>query len=103
MPDCDCTGYCDLDGSGGINPVDVVTVVNYVYKSTDTRQQIADCPAATSPNKNGDWNCDGAVNPVDVVRYVNFVYKGRTDRPPCGPCNCTVYPPVSPGDCPPWP
>jgi len=38
-----------------------------------------------------------------VVRYVNFVYKSQTNFPPCDPCNCTMYPPVNPGDCPPWP
>ena len=100
---CDCAGWCDLNGDAAINPVDVVRMVNFVYKSIDARGNIPNCPMSQNPNYNGDWNCDGAVNPVDVVRYVNFVYKSQTNFPPCDPCDCTLYPPVNPGDCPPWP
>ena len=80
---CDCGVWGDVSGDGAINPVDVVKMVNFVYKGNDTRVQPPNCPRQA-----GDVNCDNAVNPVDVVRYVNYVYKGQTDAfcaDPCGP------------------
>jgi len=77
---CDCAGFCDLNLDGPINPLDVVIVVNFVYKQLDQRQQKPGCPG-----DNGDWNCDSSINPVDVVKYVNFVYKSSSDTP-CDPC-----------------
>ena len=77
---CDCGGFCDVDLNGQINPVDVVFMVNYVYKNQDARQQIPTCPG-----DNGDWDCGGTINPVDVVYYVNYVYKGQGSGP-CDPC-----------------
>jgi len=79
-PPCSCPDFCDVNRDGDINPVDVVYMVNYVYRSLDARVQIANCPG-----DNGDWNCDEAVNPVDVVYYVNYVYK-TTGSGPCEPC-----------------
>jgi len=83
---CNCEDYCDVDLSGAINPVDVVYMVNFVYKSQDGREQILSCGG-----DNGDWNCDGTVNPVDVVYYVNSVYKSQGTGP-CDPCACISYP-----------
>jgi len=77
---CDCSGFCDVDLDGTINPVDVVLMVNYVYKQLDARQPLPDCPM-----ENGDWDCTGQVNPVDVVFYVNHVYRGWATTP-CNPC-----------------
>ena len=78
---CDCTHHCDLNLDGNLNPVDMVTVVNYVYKGIDNRQTLP----TTCPKPNGDWDCFGGVNPVDVVWYVNFVHKGSSTGP-CDPC-----------------
>ncbi len=84
---CDCTGFGNLDGNPGINPVDVVHLVNYVYKSIDPPTvELPDCPGI-----DGDWNCDGVVNPVDVVMIVNYVYKSILSAL-CDPCACTSYP-----------
>jgi len=77
---CYCGEHCDMNLDGDINPVDVVYVVNFVYKSLDGREQSAACVG-----DNGDWNCDAQVNPVDVVYYVNFVYKSFGTGP-CDPC-----------------
>jgi len=88
---CDCTNHCDLDTNWLMNPVDVVIIVNYVYKGIDSRAQNQMCPG-----RPGDWNCDGFVNPVDVVYYVNCVYKNQCTGP-CDPCECDPYP----GNCPP--
>ncbi len=78
---CDCTCFCDLNGDCAINPVDVVYIVNCVYKGQC--EAIVEIP--TCPGINGDWNCDGQRNPVDVVMYVNYVYKSIGDGP-CNPC-----------------
>jgi len=79
--DCVCTGYCDLNADGLINPVDVVYIVNYVYKSLDSRLLMS----SLCPGDNGDWNYDNQINPVDVVFYVNYVYKSIGGEPhdPC--------------------
>ncbi len=78
--DCQCNGLCDLNQDGALNPVDVVYLVNYVYKGIELLGQLD--PSCTSPN--GDWNCDAAVNPVDVVLCVNHIYKSGGG--PCDPC-----------------
>ena len=62
----------DVNCDGVLNPMDVVILVNYVYKNWDII-----CPGSL-----GDLNCDGAVNPVDVVIIVNHVYK-NWPIPPC--------------------
>jgi len=79
---CDCAGFCDVNDDGNINPVDVVLVVNFVYKNQDARTP----SPSLCPGENGDWNCNGAINPVDVVFYVNYVYKA-SGLGPCDPCN----------------
>ena len=64
-----------------MNPVDVVKMVNFVYKNIEDR-----CSDGWNcPYEPGDVNCDNAVNPVDVVRYVNYVYKNIIPFP-CDPC-----------------
>jgi len=81
---CDCGVWGDVSNDNQANPVDVVRMVNYVYKGQlDAILQPPACPRSA-----GDVSCDGNVNPVDVVRYVNYVYKGQTDvfcADPCGP------------------
>ncbi len=55
----------DINLDLAVNPVDVVLLVNYVYKQGQV-------PAVLN---SADVNGDCAVNPVDVVTMVNFVYK----------------------------
>lgn len=88
---CYCPSFCDLNGDGSLNPVDVIIIVNYVYRQRDFREQLIGCPA-----ENGDWNFNGIVDPVDIAWYVNFVYKSRGDGPG-DPCACDPYP----DNCPP--
>ena len=78
---CDCGVWGDVTGDGAINPVDVVRMVNFVYKSNDQRVQPPNCPREA-----GDANCSAAVNPVDVVLYVNFVYKSNQSGWCADPC-----------------
>jgi len=76
---CDCGVWGDLDGSSGVDPIDVTYIVNFVYKNQDGRVHPFNCPFPT-----GDVNCDNAVNPVDVVYLVNLVYKSQDAF--CEPC-----------------
>jgi uncharacterized delta-60 repeat protein len=78
---CDCTYFCDLDLNGSITPVDVIIIVNYVYRQLDSRSAL---PTAC-PRQNGDWDCFGGINPSDVAWYVNYVYRQKGDGP-CNPC-----------------
>ena len=82
---CDCTNFGDCDADGAIGPVDVVIMVNYVYKGSGVLPALPSCDGI-----NGDWNCDGNLNPVDIVRIVNHVYQSGPG--PCNPCACTSYP-----------
>jgi hypothetical protein len=65
----------DVNVSGSITSADVITLVNYVFKSGLPPQP---CAAA------GDVNCNGTVTSADVISLVNYVFKGGT--PPCDAC-----------------
>jgi len=80
--DCVCgTPVGDANCDAAMNPVDVVYMVNFVYKNQDAR-----CypPGWNCPYDLGDVDCSGGVNPVDVVYYVNKVYKNQDAF--CNPC-----------------
>jgi len=77
---CECGFPGDMDCNGMSNPVDVVYLVNFVYKSLN-----ALCPPAGCPYPIGDVDCSGLVNPVDVVYLVNAVYKSQNAL--CDGCN----------------
>jgi hypothetical protein len=66
--------FGDVNCDAAVNPVDVVYMVNYVYKNQDARCYPGgwNCPYDI-----GDVDCNGAVNPIDVVYYVNYVYKNQ--------------------------
>jgi len=81
-PNCFCGNPVgDVNCDAAVNPVDVVYMVNYVYKNQDARCYPAgwDCPYDL-----GDVDCNGGVNPVDVVYFVNYVYKNQNAF--CDPC-----------------
>jgi len=79
--ECDCMGLGDLNVDGLINPLDVVHLVNYVYKGYSSSLLFGiNCPV-----ERGDWDCDETVNPVDVVYCVNYVYR-NFGTGPCDPC-----------------
>jgi len=64
----------DLNEDHNINPVDVIILVNYVYKYQS---------GIEPEDYFGDCNCDGMINPVDVVVLVQHVYKVGPE--PCSP------------------
>jgi C1A family cysteine protease len=77
---CDCTGFCDVAFDGSINPLDVTVLVNYVFRSLDSRHLLPNCPL-----ENGNWTCDGGISPVDVAYCVQYVYRS-SGVGPCDPC-----------------
>lgn len=62
----------DANGDGKTNVVDVVYLVQYLFKGGDPPQ----------PPEAGDVNCDGEVNIVDIVYLINYLFKH-------GPAPCT--------------
>jgi len=77
---CDCgVQFGDINLNGSVDPVDVVYLVNYVYKNWDARVPLPNCPY-----ENGDVNCDGNTYPTDVVYLVGYVYKNWKIL--CDPC-----------------
>jgi hypothetical protein len=70
---CDCGPvWGDVTGDSLINPLDVIVMVNAVYKGVDAIQQPPACPRPA-----GDADCDGAHTPADVIIYVMKVYHGH--------------------------
>jgi hypothetical protein len=69
----------DVNCSGSVTSADVISLVNYVFKSGALP---CPCPAA------GDINCNGSVTSADVIALVNYIFKGGP--PPCNPC--TIIP-----------
>lgn len=59
----------DYDNSGYINILDVVYLINYIYKEGP----------APIPLISADINCSGTIDILDVVYLINFIYK---DGPP---------------------
>ena len=81
--DCFCGElWGDLNEDVEINPVDVVYLINYVYKFLDALPDYPDCP-----KEPGDANCNDTTNAVDVIYYINYVYKaqGAMCADPCTP------------------
>ena len=68
------TGDVNLDLD--ITSSDIITIVNYVFKSGP---EPLPCPAA------GDANCSGDVTSSDIISVVNFVFKGGSS--PCDVCS----------------
>lgn len=70
---CDTRLSGDVDGSGLINILDAVTLVNYLFRG-----------AAAPVLEEADVNCSGDLTTADVVHLVWYLYsKGRT---PCEIC-----------------
>ena len=63
----------DPNGDGSVSLVDVVYLINYVFKGGP----------APSPFEAGDVNCDGKVDTADVVYLINYLFKGGP--PLCDP------------------
>jgi len=64
----DC-GDVSRDGKGDINILDVVYLINYIYK---------DGPAP-EPMECGNVNGDDDINILDIVYLINFIYKSGPD------------------------
>ncbi len=78
---CDCGVWGDVTGDGLIDPMDVIYMLNLVYRFTDNLVQPPSCPYAA-----GDVNCDEAIDPLDVTIFVNMVYRGNSAGSCGNPC-----------------
>ncbi len=58
----------DANSSGVVDIGDVVTLINYLYKSGP----------GPVPTEAGDVNCDGKIDVGDVVYLINYLFKGGT-------------------------
>lgn len=63
----------DANGDGGIDPADVIYLINYLFRSGPAPQ----------PAEAGDANCDGRTSVSDVVYLINYLF--RSGLPPCRP------------------
>ncbi len=77
---CDCPLNGDWNCDGRIDPIDVVYMVNYVYRTFGQEP----CNPGNC-FQNGDVNCDHYIDPLDCVYLVAWVYRPGTP-PPCDPC-----------------
>ena len=71
--DCDCEPG-ESDGLVNMNILDIVYVINYVYKNGPAPVPYTTCSA--------DANCDCTINILDIVYVINYIYKN-------GPAPCT--------------
>lgn len=82
---CDCGVPGDIDCDDVPTPLDVIYLVNYVYR----QWPFPECDRPDCPYEIGDMNCDGSVDPRDVARIVPFVYKDwPTACDCCDPQTC---------------
>jgi hypothetical protein len=65
----------DCDANGSISPLDVIILMNYIY-----RQGAAPVPSVMV----GDLTCDGTITPIDLTVLVNYVYR----QGPLPPVSC---------------
>jgi hypothetical protein len=65
----------DVNVNGTITSADVITLVNFVFKSGAQPQPV---------KESGDVNCNGSITSADIISLVNFVFKSGT--PPCDRC-----------------
>jgi hypothetical protein len=56
----------DVNGDETVNLLDVLYLINYVYKGGP----------APNPLESADVNSSGTINIVDIVYLINFLYKG---------------------------
>lgn len=70
--ECDCGVWGDVTGEGNIDPLDVMYMVNHVFRKLDALVQPASCPYTS-----GDADCDEVVTPLDVVLITNIVFRSN--------------------------
>ena len=77
---CDCPHQGDINQDSFINVLDVVAVINRVFKGA------AAVKDPLCPRERADFNADGAINVLDVTGEINHVFKhGPLPVNPCGP------------------
>jgi hypothetical protein len=74
---CDCEPG-EVDETPPVNILDVVYIINYLYKNGPNPQPYEIC--------NSDADCDCSTNILDVVFLINFLYKNGPS-----PCSCEQW------------
>ena len=79
----------DADGDGGITPLDVLLIINYLNSNADKNLVTASVP---NPRIFIDIDDDLTASPLDVLLVINFLNKGASgegeqDAPALGPCS----------------
>jgi len=86
---CDCGHHGEVAGEDGeINALDVVAVIDHVFRGGVAPKRDLACPHLNR----GDVNCDAVNNVLDVVRYIDVAFRGGATL--CQPCECAPYPAV---------
>jgi hypothetical protein len=85
---CCCRFQGDLDSSGNFDIVDLVSLVDYVFRNGAAPFQDPGCPA-----NRAEINCDLQPNIVDVVSLVEVAFRnGDPNLFICNPCDCNPFP-----------
>ncbi|MFC1475790.1 hypothetical protein ACFLQW_02160 [Candidatus Zixiibacteriota bacterium] len=80
----------DLNNDGGSDPLDMVYMINYVYRMTDN---FVYPEGWGCPYELGDTDCNGKIDPVDVINLGILIYRGLDAM--CDPC---YFEPSDPGN-----
>ena len=81
FPPCPILQTGDLNVDAVVNSADIITLVNYVFKSGPDPLP---CVAAA------DTDCSGTVSAADIIQLVNYVFKAGP-----GPCDvCALMPDI---------
>lgn len=66
-----CEGIEDVNGDGSVNVVDVVRIIDFVFRGGEEPKQGTRCDFGR-----GDINCDHIRDIVDVVGIINIAFRG---------------------------
>lgn len=85
---CCCRFQGDLDSSGTFDIIDVVSLVEYIFRAGPVPFQDAGCP-----EHRGEITCDQTPNVIDIIELIEVTFRGGDpDFHICNPCNCDPYP-----------
>jgi alkaline phosphatase D len=84
---CACSSHGDVSGNDGIiNVLDVVAIVDHVFRNGPMPTRDLVCPHL----HRGDLNCDAQSDVLDVVHMVGGAF--RSGSVTCQPCDCPPFP-----------
>lgn len=85
---CCCRFQGDLDSSGFIDILDIISSIDYTFRYGPVPFQDPGCP-----EHRGEVNCDQVPNAVDVITIINVAFRNYPQSTTfCNPCDCNPYP-----------